>query len=73
MKTIYLKVDGIHCISCEIKIKSALLKEKNIKDVKFLNNIVSIYYEDNINKEKIVDIINNLEYKTKVKYFNDNL
>ena len=70
MKNIYLKVDGIHCTGCEIKIKSALLKTNNIKDIEFLNGFIKIKYQEELNKDNIVKIITDLGYKTNVKYFN---
>ena len=73
MNKIYVKIDGIQCENCIDTITCNLLKEKNIKKVSIDKNISTIYYLDNINKDKIIDIINSIGYYTCEEYISYNL
>ncbi len=73
MKKIYVKIKGITCDHCRSKIKNALLKENNIKDVMVNKNIAQISYDKDIDKKKIIKTILDLDYITKEDYISDNL
>lgn len=57
MKTIYVKIDGMHCSHCETTIRASLLKIKNIKSVEFEKNIAVINYTGEIEKYKLLEIL----------------
>lgn len=73
MNKIYVKIDGIHCSHCISKIKTALLKNKNIKNVEINNNIAYISYINDIENNDIIKIITDLGYITKKEYISNNL
>ena len=73
MNKIYVKIDGIHCSHCISKIKTALLKNKNIKNVEINNNIAYISYINDIENNYIIKIITDLGYITKKEYISNNL
>ena len=73
MNKIYAKIDGIHCSHCISKIKTALLKNKNIKIVDINNNIAHISYVNDIENNDIIKIITDLGYITKKEYISNNL
>lgn len=71
MKTIYVKVDGMHCCHCETTIRTSLLKIKNIKSVEFEKNIAVINYTGEIEKYEIIRNIIKSGYVTKDEYISD--
>lgn len=73
MKKIYVKIDGIHCDHCRIKIKNELLKNKNIKNVDIDKDIAHISYNGKLEHKDIIKIILNIDYITKEEYISDDL
>lgn len=73
MKTIYIKILGIHCDNCRNKISSTLIKIKNIKDIKFNKNIAIIKYTGDLNKEQIISSIKKIDYYTQEDYITDDI
>lgn len=71
MKVIYVKIDGITCDHCRNKITNALKKINHIKNITFDGNIAKIEYEKVINKNKIIDCINLLDYSTNLKLISE--
>ena len=69
----YVKIDGIHCNHCIDTITNALLKNKNIKEVKIKNNIAYITYDKKLSNREIIKIIIDIDYFTKEEYISDNL
>ena len=69
----YVKIDGIHCNHCIDTITNALLKNKNIKEVKIKNNIAHITYDKKLSNREIIKIIIDIDYFTKEEYISDNL
>ena len=69
----YVKIDGIHCNHCIDTITNALLKNKNIKEVKIKNNIAYITYDKKLSNKEIIKIITDIDYFTKEEYISDNL
>ena len=69
----YVKIDGIHCNHCIDTITNALLKNKNIKEVKIKNNIAHITYDKKLSNREIIKIIIDIDYFTKEVYISDNL
>lgn len=65
-ENITLKVNGMFCTNCELKIEKELSKCEGIIEVKasFNNSEVNVVFDKNIIKqEKIEEIINNLDYE----------
>ena len=73
MKTIYVKIEGIHCVHCINTIVSSLRQIKNISQVKIINNIAHINYKGRLDKQEIITTINNLDYFTKEEYISHNI
>lgn len=73
MYVTYVKIDGIHCDNCRRKIKEKLLKEKEIKEVEINKNIAKITSSKKLNDEKIIHLINSLDYFTKKEYISENI
>lgn len=73
MHVTYIKIDGIHCDNCRKKIKEKLLKEKDIKEVEINKNIAKIISSKKLNDEKIIHLINSLDYFTKEEYISENI
>ena len=73
MKKIYMKIDGIHCEHCEVKIKEQLLKNKKIKDVIFDGNIACISYVGKLKNSELIDSIIDIDYFTKDEYISNNI
>lgn len=69
----YVKIEGIHCNHCIDTITNALLKNKNIKEVKIKNNIAHITYDKKLSNREIIKIIIDIDYFTKKEYISDNL
>lgn len=70
MKT-YVKIKGISCDSCRIKIKKALLKINNVSNVQVDGNLAIIEYNKTVDKIKIVETICNIGYTTSLKMISD--
>lgn len=65
-ENITLKVNGMFCTNCELKIEKGLSKYKGIIEVKasFNNSEVNVVFDkDIIKQEKIEEIINSLDYE----------
>lgn len=64
MKTLKLKITGMHCSSCEKLIKKNLSKVKHIKDIdlSYNNEIATIHYNPEINTNVIIDVIRSIGY-----------
>lgn len=73
MKTLYIKIIGIHCDNCRKKISSSLIDIKNIKDVKFNKDIAIIKYTGDLNKKDIVSLIKKIDYYTQEDYITDDI
>lgn len=71
MKTIYVKIDGMHCSHCETTIRASLLKIKNIKSVEFEKNIAVINYTGEIEKYEIIRNVIKSGYVTKDEYISE--
>lgn len=63
MKKIFLKIKGIHCIHCVESITNALLKQKNVKKVEIDHDIAIVSYEDSVQINELVEIIQKLGYE----------
>lgn len=73
MKQLYVKIDGIHCEHCKMKITETLLENEKIKNVTINKNIAHILYEGNLTKEEIIESILKIDYFTKAEYISDHL
>ena len=73
MNKVFVKIEGIHCEHCTLKITNEFKKNKKVKEIKIINNIAHITYEDNLSKKKIIDTIKKLDYFTKEEYISNNL
>lgn len=71
MKSIYVKIKGMHCSHCENTIRNELFKIDGVINVKFDSNIACISYDGLLNNCDIVDTINSIGYSTKLKYISD--
>ena len=66
MKTIKLKVNGLHCSSCEVLIKDALEESEGVKkaDISMKNKSAEIQFDENkIDKQKLKAIIEKEGYE----------
>lgn len=63
MKKIFLKIKGIHCIHCVESITNALLKQKNVKKVEIDHDIAIVSYEESVQINELVEIIQKLGYE----------
>lgn len=70
---VYVKIEGISCSHCLDTIETNLLKEKNITKVEFQKNIAIIEYVGNLEKKKIIKLINSLGYLTQDSYISDDI
>lgn len=70
---LYVELKGISCNHCLQTIEANLLKDKNIKSVKFKNDIAIITYNNTINKEKLIKKIISLGYYTEEDYISDDI
>jgi copper chaperone CopZ len=67
-KKICLSIKGMYCSSCRQKIESSLLKTKSTKMIAISTKKETgeiEYYSDRINREKIIQTIEELGYKPK--------
>lgn len=65
----YIKIDGITCNNCKETIKKSLLKIKNIKKVEFNKSVAVVESKTELDREKIIKVINELNYFTKEENF----
>lgn len=71
MKEIKLKIDGIHCDNCRNRIVKVLSNNNEIKDIKVIEDTAIIKYENELNKDKIIETINDIGFETKKEYFHE--
>ncbi|MDD2378049.1 MAG: sulfite exporter TauE/SafE family protein [Bacilli bacterium] len=71
MKKIYVKIEGMTCDHCKLKITKALEKINNIESIIFDGHIAEISYANKINKKKIVSYITNIDYYTNLKMISE--
>ena len=64
MNKIFVKIEGMTCDSCRVKIKEKLTKIKNIKELNFDGIILEIKYMGKLSKDKIISNIVSLGYYT---------
>ncbi|MBI2672582.1 cation transporter [Candidatus Woesearchaeota archaeon] len=64
MNALKLRIAGMHCESCEKLLKKALSKLGHIKeiDLRYNNEIATIYYNQEINVDKVISIIRESGY-----------
>lgn len=72
MKKIYIKVDGMMCNHCHQTVTNIIKKNCDVQKIKISNNIVTVYYENSINKDNIINEINSKGYITKEEYISEN-
>lgn len=72
MKKIYIKVDGMMCNHCHQTVTDIIKKNCDVQKIRISNNIVTVYYENSINKENIINEINSKGYITKEEYISEN-
>ena len=72
MKKIYIKVDGMMCNHCHQTVTNIIKKNCDVQKIRISNNIVTVYYENSINKENIINEINSKGYITKEEYISEN-
>lgn len=72
MKKIYIKVDGMMCNHCHQTVTNIIKKNCDVQKIRITNNIVTVYYENSINKENIINEINSKGYITKEEYISEN-
>lgn len=68
MKKIYIKIDGMMCTHCYQTVSKIIQSDFNVKKVKINRNIATVWYEDEINLENIIEEINKNGYITKKEY-----
>ena len=64
MKTIKIRIAGMHCESCEKLLKNRLSKVRNIKsvDLTYNNEIADINYEDNLDLNEVINVVREAGY-----------
>ena len=68
MNKIYIKIEGMVCNHCYETVTQIIKKDFNVKKVKVKRNIATIWYENDINTEKIIKEMNSKGYTTKNEY-----
>ena len=68
MKKIYIKIDGMMCTHCYQTVIKIIQNDFNVKKVKLNRNIATVWYENEINTENIIEEINKKGYITKKEY-----
>ncbi len=66
MKTVKLKITGMHCSSCEVLIKDALEESEGVKkaDISMKNKSAEIQFDENkTDKQKLKAIIEKEGYE----------
>lgn len=71
MKKIYIKIEGMMCNHCYETISKIIQKDFNVKKVKIKRDIATIWYENEINIENIIEEINKKGYITKKEYVSE--
>ena len=64
MKTLKLRIFGMHCESCEITLKRALSKLDNIKNINlnYNNEIVEIKSDSDLDANSVIETIRKVGY-----------
>jgi Cu+-exporting ATPase len=65
MKTVTLKITGMHCTSCAMNIDFELEDLEGVKEVStnYAKQVTTVTFDPNkIKLGKIIEVINNLEY-----------
>ena len=57
MKKIYIKIDGMMCTHCYQTVSKIIQSDFNVKKVKINRNIATVWYENEINIENIIEEI----------------
>jgi copper chaperone CopZ len=68
MKTVTLKITGMHCTSCAMNIDFELEDLEGVKEVStnYAKQVTTVTFDPNkIKLGKIIEVINNLEYEIK--------
>lgn len=66
MKTIIIKVDGMHCEGCENRIKNSLKEFDGVKDIKANHKTGEVIIEEeNVNINEIKEQIEDLGFEIK--------
>ena len=68
MKKIYIKIEGMVCNHCYETVTQIITKDFNVKKVKIKRDIATIWYEKDIDTDRIIEEINNKGYLTKNEY-----
>ena len=68
MEKIYMKVEGMMCNHCYQTVTKIIKSEHNVKKVKIHRDIVSIWYENDIDFDRIIAEICERGYITKREY-----
>jgi len=65
-----LKIEGMHCPSCEILVKDKFSQFKNIKKIKadFRKKEAEIFYQGEISEEKLNQLIKPFGYEIKKRF-----
>ena len=71
MKKIYIKIDGMMCTHCYQTVSKIIQSDFNVKKVKINRNIATVWYENEINIENIIEEINKKGYITKKEYVSE--
>ena len=71
MKKIYMKIEGMMCNHCYETISKIIQKDFNVKKVKIKRDMATIWYENEINIENIIEEINKKGYITKKEYVSE--
>lgn len=72
MEKIYVKIDGITCDHCRMKITKALQQIKNVNTISFDGHIAEVTYKGKLNKKDIVNSIIKIDYYTDLKMISNN-
>ncbi len=72
MKKVYIKVLGMMCNHCYQTVTKAVESEPNVKKVRIHRDIVTVWYEDEIDIDKIIANIIERGYVTKKEYVSEN-
>lgn len=68
MKTVTLKITGMHCTSCAMNIDFELEDLEGVKEAStnYAKQVTTVTFDPNkIKLGKIIEVINNLEYEIK--------
>lgn len=71
MKTLYIKIEGIHCQHCCEAIRAALLRLEPIKEVKFQSSIAIVRHEGALKPGALVKAVCDAGYVTKPEWISE--